>query len=335
MVIMESISFGRYSRDKANAVIFAVCCLWVLLLLIFPGCGREKVRIGILNHAVMAEGSITGFKDGMAGAGYKEPQNIEYFYQGVVSISELEKAARELLNQKVDLILTLTMPATVAAQKVVKDGRTPIVFAPNSDPVGAGLVASLERPGGNTTGVSFWLQEGKRLEWLLKVQPDIQRVWVPYMVWDKSPRVALDKLKQTAKELGLFIVEHPLLTREELLNSPQAVDQSMDAIFLPADALVCSNAQIFVKRADELGLPVSAPNLYGVKKGALIGYGFTQYQCGRQGARLAAMILEGEDPGELPVEMSEIFLMINLTKARELKISLPKHIVKQADIVVR
>jgi putative ABC transport system substrate-binding protein len=322
-------------KNKPTYWLLTVICLCGLFFWASPGCGREEVCIGILNHAVMAEGSIAGFKDAMREFGYQEPDDIEYFYQGAVSMGELEKAAQKILDHRIDLILTLTMPATVAAKKAVKKRHIPIVFAPNSDPVGAGLVASLERPGGNITGVSFWLQEGKRLEWLVKVAPNVRRIWVPFMVWDKSPEVALDKLKQTAEKLDLFIIEHPLKDYKDLLNSPQHIDSNFDAIFLPADALVCSNAEVFVKKADKLGMPVSSPNLAGVKKGALIGYGFTQYQCGRQGARLAALILDGEDPGELPVEMSEIFLMINLKKAKELKIPLPREVVGQADILIR
>ena len=184
--------------------------LWLPLLLSCRNGESRHVTVGILNHASVAEDSIRGFKDVMEESGYREGERIDYLYRGAVPKERLEEEARRLADAGVDLILSVTMPATMAALAVKADEKAPIVFAPNSNPVAAGVVAGMDRPGGNITGVSFWIQEDKRLEWLKRMVPTVRRVTVPYMDWDHSPRIEVEKLEAVAARLDLEIVRQPI-----------------------------------------------------------------------------------------------------------------------------
>ncbi len=315
-----------------------------LLLIIFActfllSCQKDRQRhviIGVLNHASVAEDSIRGFKDFMSENGYIESEDITYLYKGPVAQKNLEIEARSLVDQGIDILLSITMPATVAAVKAGVDKDVPVLFAPNSNPVDAGLVQSMEHPGGNITGVSFWIQEDKRLEWLKRIVPGAKRILVPYMEWDKSPRIDIENIEGSARKLGIEIVQRPINDSLNIENAAQDIPEGIDAVFIPADALIESNAPpVFVKYAMQRNIPVSSPQSFGFSSGALFAYGFVQYDTGRQGARMALLILDGANPGELPVEMAETKLMINLKTAKELGMEIPAEIISKADMIIR
>jgi putative ABC transport system substrate-binding protein len=312
--------------------------LLALSLSLLFSCGRGEgrhVTVGILNHASVAEDSIRGFKDVMEENGYREGERIDYLYRGAVPKEKLVEEARRLTDAGVDLILSITMPATMAALTAKADEKAPIVFAPNSNPVGAGVVDSMDRPGGNITGVSFWIQEDKRLEWLKRMVPAARRVAVPYMDWDRSPRIEVEKLEDVAARLGLKIDRRPIDHPGNIADVAAAISADTDAIFIPADALIESNAPLFIESAMRHGVPVTSPQSYGYSQGALFAYGFVQYETGRQGARLALQILQGEPAGGIPVEMAETRLMINMKSAAALGIDIPPEIISTADMIVR
>ena len=153
----------------------AFVILLVIIGLLLTGCGgapkTKTYAIGVLNPSLNQEDTVKGFKEGMTELGYVEGQNVTYIYDGPVSADKLDVAAQDLVKAKVDLILSITTSATKAAQKATAGTDIAVVFIPVTDPVGAGVVAGLTKPGGNTTGVATSTQEGKRLEWLLQVAP--------------------------------------------------------------------------------------------------------------------------------------------------------------------
>ena len=307
----------------------------MFLLLSCQRSGNGPYVVGILNHASVAEDSIRGFKDAMEEMGYIEGENISYIYSGPVPKEGLKDEAVALMEAGVDLILSITMPATMGAIEAGADKKVPILFAPNSNPVAAGIVKSMEKPGGNITGVSFWLQEGKRLEWLKRIVPGVKLVVVPYMKWDKSPQIDIEQLTSIATKLGITIVGKPISHPSQMEAVATDMPDGTGAVFIPADALIESNAPVFIEQAMKKGIPVSSPQSYGFSKGALFAYGFEQYDTGRQGAKLAALILKGTHPKEIPVEMAEIKLMINLKTAASLGIKIPPEITSKAEMVIR
>jgi ABC-type uncharacterized transport system substrate-binding protein len=158
--------------DKYGRHIIAVTVLVVLGPFLFA-CGArepEARAIGVVNLAPGLDDAVAGFKEGMAELGYVEGENVTYIYEGATnSIDTLDSVAQGLVEADVDLILSITTPATQAAQWATAGTEILVVFVPVTDPVGAGIVDSLRNPGGNITGVTFGTQEGRRLEWLIQM----------------------------------------------------------------------------------------------------------------------------------------------------------------------
>lgn len=314
--------------------------LLAITSLLLTGCGgalRTKIyTIGVVNPSINQEDTIKGFKEGMTELGYVEGKNVTYIYDGPVSADKLDAAAQGLVKAKVNLILAITTPATQAAQKATTGTDIAVVFIPVTDPIGAGVVASLTKPGGNITGVTYTTQEGKRLEWLLQVAPTIKYVYIVYNPQDKSPVLALKTVRETAAKLGVELITREASTTEEVRAAFRNIPREADAIFLLPDNVVNAIASDTYKMATELKLPTSGPNVRTVNDGALTAYGVDLVVAARkQAARLASQILQGAKPADLPVETAEFFSAINLKTAQAIGLYIPDATLRQANIIVR
>jgi putative ABC transport system substrate-binding protein len=207
-----------------------------------------------------------------------------------------------------------------------------VVFVPVTDPVGAGIVDSLRNPGGNITGITFGAQEARRLEWLIQVAPTIEEIYVPYNPDDRSAVLALEVVSEAAVALGVELITHEARNNEEITAAVENTPGEADAIFLLPDSLLGGRATEFVA----LQLPTSAANPGDLTMhGVLTSYGVEQSSAGKQAARLADQILQGVKPSDLPVEMADFYLAINLKTAKAIGLDVPYEILQQADIIVR
>lgn len=289
------------------------------------------MTVGVINHAPAADAAFTGFRAGMAELGYIEGARIRYVYDGATNdLASLDDAAAKLLNANPDLLLSLSTPATHAALRAATRRGIPVLFAPTSNPEASGIVESLRRPGGLATGIAFGPQEARRLEWLVRLAPDIRRILVPYNSRDPSPALAVAGLGEPARKLEVELILRPVETAEEMAALAARLPDGVDAVFIPADALAASQIGKFAATAQAQRLPLSAPMRAGVEQGALVSYGFDLEQAGRQAARLADQILSGIAPAELPVELPEFRLSINIATADNIGLSIPDDILRQA-----
>ena len=325
-------------RLECRQYMVAIALLMVLgSFLSDCGAGEPDIRtIGVINIVPDLDNTLEGFKEGMTELGYIEGENATYIYEGpTVDIDRLDAVAQGLVETGVDLILSITTPATRAAQRATADTDIPVVFVPVTDPVGAGLVDSLRQPGGNITGVTFGVQEGRRLEWLVRIVPTIEKIYIPYNPKDQSPVLALETVSATAAELGIEIITHRVRTPEEIMAVVENIPEEADAILLLPDSLVSTRLPDLIKAAVELRLPTSGANTEAVKAGLLTSYGMEQVSSGKQAARLADQIFQGAKPADLPVETAEFYLAINLRTAEAIGLQIPDEILSQADIIIR
>ncbi len=308
-----------------------------LLLTSCGGTPKNKIyTIGVINPSLNQEGTVQGFKEGMTNLGYIEGKNITYIYNGPVRAGQLDTVAQSLVKAKVDLILSITTSATKAAQRATAGTHIAVVFIPVTDPVGAGVVASLTRPGGNTTGVTPATQEGKRLEWLLQVAPKVKRIYIVYNPEDQSPVLALKTISETADELGVELITREVSTTDEAMLAFKNAPKEADAILLLPDSVVNAGGAEVYKITTELKLPTSGPNVATVNDGALTAYGVDLPVAARQqAARLANQILQGTQPADLPVETAQLFSAINLKIAKAIGLDIPDDILRQANILIR
>lgn len=176
-------------RLKSKLILLFMMML-VPLLVACEGTAPQPIKIGVVNLAPILDSVFEGFKIGMTEQGDIEGEDVYYIYDGPVgSIDELEPAVQALLDAEVDLIFSLSTPATQAAQRLTVNSQTPVVFAPVTDPIEAGVVESWSSPGGNITGVTFSVQEARRLEWLSTLSPTVERVYIPYNPEDGSDAI--------------------------------------------------------------------------------------------------------------------------------------------------
>jgi putative ABC transport system substrate-binding protein len=272
----------------------------------------------------------------MAELGYVEGENVTYLYEGPVSADKLDAVAQGLVKTKVNVILAITTSATKAAQRATAGTDIAVVFIPVTDPVGAGIVASLTQPGGNTTGVTPVTQEGKRLEWLLQVAPTIKKIYIVYNPRDPSPVLALKAVSETAAKLDVELITREVLTTEEADAAFKNVPKEADAIFFLPDRMVNVHGTDSIKLATNRGLPTSGANIKIAHDGALTAYGADLTVAARQqAAHLANQILQGIRPADLPVETAELLSAINLKTAQAIGLDIPDDILRQANVIIR
>ena len=314
-------------------------CSLAMAGLSLAGCGGPKPKtyaIGILNPSPNQESTVKGFKDGMADLGYVEGKNIAYVYAGPVSADQLDAVALALVKSKVNLILSITTAATKAAQKATVGTKISVVFIPVTDPVAAGIVASLTRPGGNTTGITPATQEGKRLEWLLQVAPKTKRIFIVYNPKDQSPVLALKAVSETAAKLGVELIIRKATSTDEAMSAFRDIPKEADAVISLPDSVVNARSAEMYRLFAERKLPSSGPNIDTVNDGALTAYGVDLAVAARQqAARLADSILRGAKAADLPVETTQLFSALNLKTAQAIGLDIPDDILRQANVIVR
>lgn len=278
----------------------------------------------------------SGFKEAMARLGYREGVDLRYLSQGPAgSVDRLEGMIQAHLQRNPDLFVVSSTPATLAVKRLSEGRNIPLVFAPVNDPLAAGIVSDLRHPGGRITGVRLPTGDDLRLDWLIRIAPAAKRVFVPYHGNDNSAQVSLSQISAAAPGLGIELVTRNILPGEEISRVIAEVPDNVQAIFLPRDSRVEAQVDAFVALANQRRLVLSAPSLIQVRRGALFSYGFVHQDIGRQAARLADQIFKGIAPGDLPVEMAESSLSINLATAARLGIRIPDHILHQAEHLVR
>jgi putative ABC transport system substrate-binding protein len=247
----------------------------------------------------------------------------------------LADTAAEFVRRKVDVIVTSATPPTVAAKQATS--VIPIVFAAVGDPVGAGLVESLARPGGNVTGLSLQQTDavGKRLELLREVIPGLHRLAI--MANSSNPSAGLDmrEAQATAGTLGLESVTSEIRRPEDIAPAFDALKGRVEALYVVNDPLVNTNRV----RMNTLALAARLPAIYGfrefVEAGGLMSYGPNYSDLFRRAADYVDKILRGAKPADIPVEQPTKFdLVVNLTTAKALGLQVPPMLLARADEVI-
>ena len=319
-------------------VLLSVALTIVAFLAVACASGETEPKtytIGVLNHAEVLDPVFQGFRDAMTELGYGE-NSIVYEYSGPTgSVDALDPVLADLMTQNLDLLLTFGTPPTVKAHQAVAGSNLPVLFVPVNDPVGSGLVDSLESPGGNMTGIRNSLSTARALEWLLDIAPQTSKIFVPHNPDDSSSVASLGILQDTANKLGVSLEVREVRTTEEILAAAAEIPEDVDAVFLMRSGLITSQVDSFVTKANELAIPVATTVTDLVDSGVMISFGTGYYQMGKQAAHLADQILRGIAPSDLPIETADAFLSINLQVADALGINISDDTLGQAQYIVR
>ena len=294
--------------------------------------------IGFLRSTSLAVSTpmVTGFRQGLTAAGFTEGQNVAIEYRWADNqLERLPGLVAELIRLPVAVIV-----ANVNAALAAKAATTtvPIVFATGSDPVVDGLVASLNRPGGNVTGVSFvsGLLGPKRLEMLRQLVPTAATIAMLVGTDTFEARIERRDVELAAQALGQQLIVGPV-TREGELDGTftSIVERGAKALLVGAGPLLVSNRGRIVALAARHAIPAIYALREFVEAGGLMSYGASLVEAYRQAGIYAGRVLKGEKPADLPVMQSTKFeLVINLKTAKALGIEVPPMLLARADEVI-
>jgi putative ABC transport system substrate-binding protein len=280
---------------------------------------------------------LGGFPRGMRELGYIEGKNLEIQWRYAEGKSErLPGLAAELVQLKVDVIVTVGTPDTSAAQKVTT--TIPIVMANVADPVGSGFVASLARPGGNITGLANFFSEHtvKHLEMLLSMVPKLSRVAVMGTPANPAHATVLKNVEAAAHRAGVKILPVEASTPQEIENAfSKLMREKAGAVIVASGALFTQQLRQIAELAAKHRLPSIMLLREYAEAGGLMSYGDNRADSFRRAATYVDKILKGAKPGDLPVEQPTKFeLFINGKTAKALGLKIPQSLLIMADKVI-
>jgi putative ABC transport system substrate-binding protein len=298
-------------------------------------------RVGFLLPGVARTTAVRGlleaFREGLKEYGWVEGQNISVDYRFAEGKEDaLPGIAAALVQSWLDVIVAEGTPAIQAAKNVTQ--TVPIVMAVSNDPVGSGLVASLNRPGGNITGLSVLSQElgGKRLQLLTEIIPGLARVAVLSNPSNPSNTLLLEQTKAAAQSLGVEIHVAEVQGPDRFESAFAAIAAAhAGALIVLGDGMLYSQQPRIVTFAAASHLPALFGEKEGAEAGGLIAYGPSIPASFRRAAAYVDKILRGAKPADLPVEQPTKFeLVVNLQTARAIGVTIPTSILLRADEVI-
>ena len=304
-----------------------------------PAQQPKVTRIGYLAAVSLAADTprLQAFRQGLRELGYVEGRDviIDYRHEDR-SLDRLPTLAAELVAMKPDVLVGVTTNAAIAVKKAA--GTSPVVFMGVTDPVNAGLVASLAHPGGNATGVTNMaaVLTGKRLEYLKATLPGVTRIAV---LWDPQAPGSVpqwEESKEGAKALGLTLYSMEVSRNEQYEEAfERAAAAHNRAVWVTLNPLANSNQLRIAELAARYRLPSVCARGDYAENGCLMSYGPGYSLEGRDAARYVDKILKGGKPQNLPVEQPTKFeLVVNQKTAKRLGVAVPQEILMVADRIV-
>jgi len=294
--------------------------------------------IGFLGNGEQGEGTLAAFRSGLNDAGYVEGRNVAIEYASAHGeYDRLPALAAELVQRRVAVIFATAPTNAVYAAKAATS-TIPIVFVTGGDPVKLGFVASLNRPGGNVTGVSYFTTEltPKRLELVRELVPGVATIAV--LSNPAGARTQYDEgdIEAAARSVGQRIVIFPASTTIEIdIAFSIMAQQRVGALLVLGDAFLTSRRNQITARAARNLIPAIYNNYLYAMAGGLMSYGDDRLESQRQAGRYVGRVLNGEKPADLPVlQPTKFQCVINLKAAKELGITFPLSFQLRADEVI-
>ncbi|MGC9403841.1 ABC transporter substrate-binding protein [Vibrio genomosp. F10] len=292
-----------------------------------------KVAVSqIVEHPAL-DATRQGLLDGLKAKGYEEGKNLEFDYktaQGNPAIAV--QIARQFIGENPDVLVGI---ATPTAQALVAATRNiPIVFTAVTDPVGAKLVKTLEKPGKNVTGLSDLSPINQHVELIKEILPEAKSIGVVYNPGEANAVTLVELLKESAKAQGLEVIEATALKSADVQSATQAIAAKSDVLYAPTDNTVASAIEGMILAANQAKTPVLGGATSYVEKGAIASLGFDYYQVGYQTADYVVAILEGSKPGDLDVKIAKgSDLVVNPAAAKKIGIAIPQSVLDRATSV--
>ena len=297
---------------------------------------KQTHRVGVLSQD-MQPGLLEAFREELHKLGYVEGSDVSIELRNAAGHNEqLPALAEELLRLKVEVIVAVNTPAAQAAKKATK--TVPVVIMRVADPVKSELVASLARPGGNVTGLSFMPDTlgPKGVELLHEILPKATRMAALYQGNNTGAVLIIDEVEQTGGHIGLKFVRLPVHDESDYANAFEIASRTKsEALFVMDDGAITKHRQQILELAAKYALPVVSIYRDFALSGGLIAYGPNLNVVYRRAADYVDKLIRGEPASSIPIEQPVDFdLVINMKTAKALGLTIPRSVLILANEVI-
>ncbi|MBM7643582.1 ABC transporter substrate binding protein [Streptococcus loxodontisalivarius] len=307
--------------------ILTVIAATAMAVLVLAGCSSQTsnsndvTHIGILQYveheslSAAREGFVAELKD----EGYEDGKNIVIDYENAQGDqSNLQTIATSLLSEN-DIVLGIATPAAQSLTNLTTD--VPVLFTAVTDPVSAKLVESMEKPGGMATGTSDMSPIAKQVELLKKVMPNVKKVGIMYTTNERNSEVQVEEAEKAFKEAGIETLVKGISSTNDVQDTAKSLMSQTEVLFIPTDNTIVSAISLVTDLSKETKIPVVGGSADVVDKGVLFTYGANYEALGRQTAKLAIRIMNGEDVSNVAAEYPETLdVVVNEDMAKTLGI---------------
>jgi len=327
-------------------VIRSLIFVSIVIGLTASGCGRASARshrIGILNWTEKFQAfqeTYRGLLDGLMDAGFREGVDIEILYRNAGESRDLALAmARELAAEGVDLIAAMGTGSTFAARAVAGPKGMPVVFTIVAAPKATGLIQDYDAIGGTVTGVSMEIPVAVQLRRVREAIPHLKSLGILYSTEMPQAVATGEEAVAVARELGWTpeVAAFPLSELPRLASLAESLAKTVDAIYVPPDPILCEldHLRVVIRACGQRKVPVIAVSGEEVAAGALMAIHCDFRGIGRRTAYMVDQVLRGADVRSIPPERPGIQrLSLNLKKAKELGLEIPRNLILKADVIV-
>lgn len=318
---------------KKSLKVVMLLSLVVLLGVVFSGCSeKDEYTIGIVQ--IVEHPSLDtirhSFIDQLEARGYVDGENIVIDYQNAQNDqTNLNTITKKFVNNKYDLIVAIATPSAQSAAGATDE--IPILFSACTDPVGSNLVKDMDNPGANITGTSDAVSAEMIMKLAVEMTPGFKKIGALYNSSETNSISVVNDLEDYANANGMEVIRGTVSSSSDVQQVTNSLVEKVDILFSPIDNTIASAMAIVGKTAADADIPfyVGADSM--VKDGALATYGINYTVLGKETGDMAVKIIEGKDPGKMPVKtMSDMDIYLNKTTAEEIGITIPNNIKEQA-----
>lgn len=321
---------------KKGIKIVSCILLNIALLMSVAACsgigGKKDIRIGIAQ--IVEHPSLNtireSFIEQLAAKGFKDGDNIKIDYQNAQGDPNiLNTICQKFVSDKCDLIVAIATPTAQTAANMTED--IPVLFSACTDPVSSGLVASLEKPGKNVTGTSDAVSAEKIMELARRITPDIKKIGALYNSSETNSISVVNDLKEYAAKNGMEVIEGTITNASEVQQVTQSLAPQVDAIFSPIDNTIADAMPIVAQVTQSTKTPMYVGADSMVMDGGLATYGINYISLGHETADMAVEILNGKNPGDMPVRtISDVEIYVNAATAEAIGVTIPEDVLSEA-----
>jgi putative ABC transport system substrate-binding protein len=315
---------------KVLYIIFTLCVSFVFAAQVYAKGYTISVNQFVEHPALDAV--LLGMK------GYLKDNNVDVEFKvhnAQANMPTANQIAQQMVGEKSDLLVAIATPSAQACVQALKkapaDLKRPFVFTAVTDPVSAGLVVDLNKPGGDVTGVSDLLPIKKHLQMVLEFKPGIKTLGVMYNAGEANSKSTVESIKKLSGEMGFKVVEATASKTAEVYQAAKSLVGRVDAVFIPTDNTIVSALESVIKVGVQNKLPIFAADVDSVKRGAVAAMGFDYFKHGYQTGAMIEKILKGASPANIPVEFQkDLQLQINAKYSKMMGVEPPQALLDKA-----